>query len=322
MHKKIIPFSSFKKRRFWLKKLGGLDAPQVKNLEWLELLVDDGRNTLSIEGEFNNKWDLKEIFSNPKYQKESMRTILNFFDAALFAYEYAYIQMKDQKFEITVNLIKQIHYKMFHNVPRVFTQAPGTWAAGERKINKSKIVLVAPNRIESVLRDLLWYVHNLKAEPTRKAAIFHAFFEYIHPFPDGNGRVGRILLNFILITCGLPPIAIKGIKEADRKKYYHALEESDKEVSLIIKRKKSFRDLDFLAFAALENLLEKPLAIAMDIVICRKFELEIKKELIKVRKLARALGRNENSFSVACAQKKYISVVRGNVSLSHRDLIV
>lgn len=61
------------------------------------------------------------------------------------------------------------------------------------------------------------------------AAYFHAKFENIHPFADGNGRTGRLLMNYFLVLHGHPPIVIH---EEDRKGYYEALEAWDSEQSL------------------------------------------------------------------------------------------
>lgn len=61
------------------------------------------------------------------------------------------------------------------------------------------------------------------------AAYFHAKFENIHPFSDGNGRVGRLLMNYILLIHNHPPITIH---EEDRKDYYNALEKFDEELEL------------------------------------------------------------------------------------------
>jgi Fic family protein len=58
-----------------------------------------------------------------------------------------------------------------------------------------------------------------KLHVIERAAVFHLIFETIHPFIDGNGRVGRLMLNFELMKEGFPPI---NIKFTDREKYYNA----------------------------------------------------------------------------------------------------
>lgn len=61
------------------------------------------------------------------------------------------------------------------------------------------------------------------------AAYFHAKFENIYPFADGNGRVGRLAMNYLLVLNNHPPIVIH---EEDRRDYYNALEAWDSQQEL------------------------------------------------------------------------------------------
>lgn len=79
--------------------------------------------------------------------------------------------------------------------------------------------------VERELSELLEEINGYDGINTiRVAAYFHAQFEFIHPFADGNGRVGRTLLNYFLMIRNHPPLIIY---EQDRKLYYECLEKYD-----------------------------------------------------------------------------------------------
>lgn len=82
-----------------------------------------------------------------------------------------------------------------------------------------------PNEVPKEIKSLLfWYSKNKnKLHPIIISAYFHSGFETIHPFVDGNGRVGRLLMNFILHKNGYPMI---NIPNYIKYKYYSALESS------------------------------------------------------------------------------------------------
>jgi len=83
----------------------------------------------------------------------------------------------------------------------------------------------APDRIEADLQELLDEINTYSGlEVLKAAAYFHLRFEHIHPFADGNGRVGRTLLNYYLLIHAEPPVIIH---EENRKSYYAALEDYD-----------------------------------------------------------------------------------------------
>lgn len=72
---------------------------------------------------------------------------------------------------------------------------------------------------------ITWYNDNKQIlHPIKLSALFHHRFVAIHPFPDGNGRVGRLCMNYILMKKGYPPAIIR---KENRWDYYTALEEAD-----------------------------------------------------------------------------------------------
>lgn len=88
-----------------------------------------------------------------------------------------------------------------------------------------------PEDVEQEMAELL---EELQDVPDRNvltaAAYFHAKLENIHPFADGNGRVGRLLMNYILVLHDHPPVIIFA---EDRREYYAALEQYDQHPELV-----------------------------------------------------------------------------------------
>ena len=104
-----------------------------------------------------------------------------------------------------------------------------------------------PEKVEQEINQLIkWYDDNKnKLHPLRLATEFHARFEAIHPFEDGNGRTGRILLNAVLLEHNYPPLIIR---KTARVAYFSSLEAFDKgykgklERFLLDKIKKTFNN--------------------------------------------------------------------------------
>lgn len=112
------------------------------------------------------------------------------------------------------------------------------WQLGERPGEyKRHDYVTGKNEIGAATEDVQEEVSELLSEmqgiPDDKAltaaAYFHAKFENIHPFADGNGRTGRLVMNYILLLHGHPPVIIH---EEDRKGYYSALEAWDERQEL------------------------------------------------------------------------------------------
>lgn len=69
-----------------------------------------------------------------------------------------------------------------------------------------------------------WYRDGDSVHPVERAAMLHYKFVRIHPFDDGNGRLSRLLMNYVLLKNGLPPVIIKS---EDKKSYLFALNQAD-----------------------------------------------------------------------------------------------
>lgn len=84
----------------------------------------------------------------------------------------------------------------------------------------------SPEETPAKMNDLMqWYFETSKTKtPVELAAEFHYKFVCIHPFDDGNGRIARLLMNYILLKNGLPPVIIKSV---DKKNYLLALNKAD-----------------------------------------------------------------------------------------------
>lgn len=100
-----------------------------------------------------------------------------------------------------------------------------------------------PEDVAEEMQELLEeFVSIPKEKALTAAAYFHAKFENIHPFADGNGRTGRLAMNYFLVLHNHPPVIIH---EEDRKKYFEALEawdtRQDLEPMLVFLREQTVR---------------------------------------------------------------------------------
>ncbi len=311
---RIIPKSTSTLRRLWLSKLGGIDNVSVKNKEWMALLEEDTRNSLMIEGYVVTRAELKNIMEKPIYTPIGHK-VMGYFDAAVASYELAFQQHKTNEFALNKAIIRQIHSLMFRGDPH-FGYIPGDWRKGPIEISGAKVKPSDPFHIERHIEQLIEVANKPTNDIIRKIAVVHDMFEQIHPFPDGNGRVGRILLNFILVAHGLPNVAIKGT-EKNKKVYINALEEADPIVRNVIYVYKTTEPFSH-PLVLLEDLINKGLAVAMDVIICNRFGDT--KPLQTLAEVAKTTGKSVDSIRVACSQKKYICTMIGRTIKTHTDL--
>lgn len=178
-------------------------------------------NTNAIEGSKLNQKEVRGILEEDKWPDKSKEDI-----AETYGIDEAIRFIRQTKEHVSINLIKKIHKIVFKNSNPF---AGKLRKKGEEVIITNRLGHVvhegAPQtRINYLLKELInWYNKNKEKYPTLiLGAVIHNQFENIHPFADGNGRVGRILLNNILIKHNLPPI---NIDLENSQEYYRTLKE-------------------------------------------------------------------------------------------------
>ena len=200
-------------------------------------------NTNAIEGSELDQKEVKGILEKDEWPKKSKEDI-----AETYGVNEAIEFIQKTKEHISLDLILNLHKVVFKNSKSFAGQFR---KAGEEVVVKDGLGNIihygAPqSRVVGLLKELIeWYnKHRDKYPALVLATVIHNQFENIHPFRDGNGRVGRLLLNNILIKNKLPPV---NIDFKNRKEYYSALQEYEKNnnirpmIDLLIKEYKSLK---------------------------------------------------------------------------------
>lgn len=200
---------------------------------------------------------------------------------------------------LTENFIRELHSLLLQDSYKESKNADGEIvprkiSAGKYKTMTNHVETVTgeifyfatPEETPAKMFDLLnWYSEKINDEnvnPILVAAEFHYRFIRIHPFDDGNGRTARILMNFILMQFGFPPVIIK---TEDKSNYFAALQMAD-----------AGNIEDFISYIA-KNLirsLEIMIAGAKGESIEEEDDLDKEIALLEQR-LSGAYKKNENS---------------------------
>ncbi|MBL7100650.1 MAG: Fic family protein [Nanoarchaeota archaeon] len=181
-------------------------------------LINFAFNTTSLEG---NTITLNET---DKLLKENLtpknRTLREVFD--LKNTEKVFFEILDLKEKINHDLIIYLHDKLLENIDK-----RKGYRTHDIHVIRSHFKASPGIYVKTDMGLLLrWFAkYENKLHPLILAGLFHQKFEKIHPFPDGNGRTGRILMNYILLKKRYPPLIIRMSRRGD---YLDALSEGDK----------------------------------------------------------------------------------------------
>lgn len=227
-------------------KSGIFNSSVIKRLEEVRLAYNELRKKIS-------KKQLQDVIDrftvNFTYETNAIEgNSLTLKDVAIVLHEKKAIEGKDlreiyealdtreamqlifnNKLKITEDGIIKLHKILVRNTGVAF---------GYKKLPNfllgRDIKTTPPEKAGEETRELIkWYHGNEKIHPLERAAVFHCRFEAIHPFEDGNGRVGRLLINIMLMSNGYPPLIVR---KTHRIAYLACLEAFDRGYSDKLKR--------------------------------------------------------------------------------------
>ena len=205
-----------------------------------------------IEGTQATLEEVLEYQALPKKNASKEQDILEIINYRK-ALNHAVVYLK--KKPISLNLIKDIHDILLDSV-RGRNKARGQFRTSQNYIGRpgtpmaqASYIPPPPERVMELLSNLEKYIHSEEKDPLIQLAIVHAQFESIHPFLDGNGRVGRILIPLFLMEKKLlssPVFYMSAYLEANRDSYYEKLN--------AISKKKKWEDwISFFLEAVVEQ---------------------------------------------------------------------
>ena len=207
--------SQIDRKKAELDKCRPLTEGEVERLNE-EFIVEYTYNSNAIEG---NTLTLRETDLVLRGLTIAQKPLKDHMEAVGHKEAFDYIsQLVKEKVPISESIIKQIHFLVLADK----RDDRGVYRRVPVRIMGAQHEPVQPYLIEPKMDQLLIDFAESKEHIITKLARFHIEFEGIHPFIDGNGRTGRLLVNLELMKAGYPPI---DIKFADRIAYYNAFDE-------------------------------------------------------------------------------------------------
>lgn len=209
-------FADIEAKKARLSKLRPLTAGEVERLRE-EFMIEFTYNSNAIEG---NTLTLKETAMALEGMTIDQKPLKDHLEAVGHRDAFLYVQdIATKDIPISESVIKNIHSLVLINKP----EDKGTYRRIPVRIMGAYTEPLQPYMVQPAMEGLL--IEDKKRAETmniiERIARFHLEFEGIHPFIDGNGRTGRLILNLDLIRNGYPPI---NIKFTDRKRYYEAFD--------------------------------------------------------------------------------------------------
>ena len=205
-----------KTKREQLSKMRPLTQGEVERLRQ-EFMIDFTYNSNAIEGNTLTLRETAMVLEGMTIDQNQLKAHL---EAAGHRDAFLYLlDIAKNEIPLDERVIKNIHALVLMHRP----EDKGVYRRIPVRIMGAYTVPVEPYLINEKISELLSENEKRKEsmDVIERIARFHLEFEGIHPFIDGNGRTGRLILNLELVQNGYPPI---NIKFADRNRYYNAFD--------------------------------------------------------------------------------------------------
>ncbi len=204
------------KREFELYRCGKEDL--LKKLEEVEL-PENVYNSNAIENSTLTLSQTEEILLETEISRNlNLREV---FEAKNLAYITEFVRDKPFTKGMNKDVMLTLHKMLLLNIDN---DIAGRFRKEGEYVRVGTYIAPPPEHVEPLLNELIIeYSSDKSTHIVDKIARFHLEFERIHPFGDGNGRIGRVMINYQLTQAGLPPLIIRN--RGKEKNYYSAFPE-------------------------------------------------------------------------------------------------
>ncbi len=220
---KIIPSDSLHAKKDIISGKGKKYKSITKNIKERPDLFDQfilslTYNTNSIEGSTLTENETADIlFQNITFKNRDMIEHLEAKNHQS-ALEYLFNEIK-KNYKITEGFILELHHILMNSI----RSDAGSFRIHGVRIVGANVPTANHLKVPALMRDLVLEINKKPDDVIAHVSIIHSKFEQIHPFSDGNGRIGRLIMTAMLLKAGLPPAVIK---KEQRRWYYKFLRES------------------------------------------------------------------------------------------------
>lgn len=242
-----MPNIDYKKRIDELKK--EYDSLKIGKESLLDIIFESELpesvyNSNAIENSTLSISETEKILLNLEVSRDlSMREV---FEAKNLAQVFGYIKTKISVASIDRDLVLLLHKMLIDNIDPLIA---GKFRQKGQYVRVGTHIAPAPEHVDLMIGNvLLEYYGNYNDYFLDKISRFHLEFENIHPFCDGNGRIGRVLINYQLMQLGFPPVIIR---DKEKQKYYDSFGEYRDS------RKQMTRGMDRVLYLALLESMHK-----------------------------------------------------------------